>query len=88
MSEYLSWGGLNLLVCSCQILDAVLKRQTMTSISADMDNWIEKRDQLSRKVEDLRKQRKIALAAKVSYNRYVYYIIRLTPPPTHTHVES
>lgn len=48
-----------------QITDAVLKRQTMTNISADMDSWIEKRDYLSHNLESLKEQRKAILASKV-----------------------
>ncbi len=46
-------------------MDAILKRQTVTNISVDMDNWIEKRDRISRNLESFRTQKKSVLASKV-----------------------
>lgn len=48
-----------------QITNSILNRKTMQSLSKDMDQWIDKRDALSRKREDLLKQREVALKAKV-----------------------
>ena len=36
-----------------------MNRLTMATISKDMDRWIEKRDMLSRKADDLRKQKEV-----------------------------
>ena len=47
-----------------KILDGIVKRKTTYSLSQDMDRWIAQRDQLSRKVEALKKQRKVALQAE------------------------
>ena len=47
-----------------KILDGIVKRKTTYSLSQDMDRWIAQRDQLSRKVETLKKQRKVALQAE------------------------
>ena len=44
-----------------QIMDAVMKCQTMSTLAKDMDRWIEKRDELSRKVEELKRQRHTTL---------------------------
>ena len=44
---------------SVQITDAIMNRLTMATISKDMDRWIEKRDSLSHKADDLRKQKEI-----------------------------
>ena len=38
----------------------------MSTLAKDMDRWIEKRDDLSRKMEDIRKQKKTALKREVS----------------------
>ena len=38
----------------------------MATLAKDMDRWIEKRDELSRKMEDIRKQKKTALKREVS----------------------
>ncbi|XP_064385434.1 kinesin-like protein KIF21A [Halichondria panicea] len=48
-----------------KIVDAILKRQTVTNISVDMDNWIEKRDRISRNLESFRTQKKSVLASKM-----------------------
>ena len=48
-----------------QIMDSIMKRQTMTTLAKDMDHWIEKRDQLSQKIEDLRRQREALIRGKV-----------------------
>ena len=47
-----------------KILDGIVKRKTTYSLSQDMDRWIAQRDQLSRKVEALKKQRKVSLQAE------------------------
>ncbi len=46
-----------------QITNSILNRKTMQSLSKDMDQWIEKRDALSRTKEDLERQREAALKA-------------------------
>lgn len=51
-----------------QIFDAIMKRQAMATLAKDMDRWIEKRDELSRKMEDIRKQKQTALKREVSKN--------------------
>ena len=45
-------------------MDGIVKRKTTFTLSQDMDRWIEQRDQLSQKVEELRIQRKTALQAE------------------------
>ena len=40
----------------------------MATLAKDMDRWIEKRDELSRKMEDIRKQKQTALKREVSKN--------------------
>lgn len=52
---------------SLQIYGAVMKRQTMANLAKDMDTWIEKRDQLSRKIEILVKQKDNILQSEVCY---------------------
>ena len=52
-----------------------MKRLAMATLAKDMDRWIEKRDELSRKMEDIRKQ-KTALKREVSRSTYI---------STHTH---
>lgn len=47
-----------------------MKRLAMSTLAKDMDSWIEKRDQLSRKIEDLRKQKEASMKGKV--NEYMY----------------
>ena len=37
-----------------QITDAIMNRLTVAMLSRDMDRWIEKRDQLSRRADELR----------------------------------
>ena len=49
------------------MFDAVLKRQTMANLSKDMDTWIEKRDQLSHKIDELKKQKEVILNSKVPH---------------------
>ena len=34
-----------------------MKRQTMANLSKDMDTWIQKRDNLSHKIDELRRQK-------------------------------
>ena len=43
-----------------------MKRLAMATLAKDMDRWIEKRDELSRKMEDIRKQKQTALKREVS----------------------
>ena len=43
-----------------------MKRLAMSTLAKDMDSWIEKRDDLSRKLEDLREQKQNAMKSKVS----------------------
>ena len=38
----------------------------MATLAKDMDRWIEKRDELSRKMEDIRRQKQAALKREVS----------------------
>ena len=38
----------------------------MSTLAQDMDSWIEKRDELSRKIDDLRKQKETIMKGKVS----------------------
>lgn len=38
-----------------------MKRQTMANLAKDMDTWIEKRDKLSRKVDELKKQKELVM---------------------------
>ena len=40
-----------------QITDAIMNRLTTSTLSKDMDRWIEKRDQLSRRADELRRQK-------------------------------
>ena len=42
-----------------------MKRQTMANLAKDMDMWIEKRDQLSRKIDELKKQKDLILRSEV-----------------------
>ena len=48
-----------------KVFDAILKRQTMSNLAKDMDTWIEKRDKLSRKVDELKKQKHLMLNSEV-----------------------
>ena len=48
-----------------QIMDTIMKRQTMSTLAKDMDRWLEKRDELSKKREELLKQREATLKAEV-----------------------
>ena len=41
-----------------QITDAIMNRLTISTLSQDMDRWIEKRDQLSCRADELRYHRK------------------------------
>ena len=41
----------------------------MSTLAKDMDSWIEKRDELSRKIDDLRKQKETIMKAKVSQHQ-------------------
>lgn len=50
---------------SVKVFDTVLKRQTMANLAKDMDTWIEKRDQLSRKIDELKKQKCLLLNSEV-----------------------
>ena len=43
-----------------------MKRQTMANLAKDMDMWIEKRDKLSLKVDDLRRQKEAIVKTGVS----------------------
>ena len=53
-----------------------MKRLTMSTLAKDMDSWIEKRDNLSRKLEDLREQKKNAMKNKVrKYTLVLCYVI-------------
>ena len=56
-----------------------MKRLAMATLAKDMDRWIEKRDELSRKMEDIRKQKKTALKREVS-KHFAAVIPRLCPP--------
>ncbi len=42
----------------------------MANLSKDMDTWIKKRDDLSRKVDDLRKQKEALLQSEDSVRFY------------------
>lgn len=48
-----------------QVFDAILKRKTMANLAKDMDSWIEKRDHLSQKIEELKKQKLSILESEV-----------------------
>ena len=68
-----------LISCSFpQIHDSIMKRLAMSTLAQDMDSWIEKRDELSRKIDDLRKQKETIMKGKVSefesYNVMLVYI--------------
>ncbi len=59
----------------------------MATLAKDMDRWIEKRDELSRKMEDIRKQKKTALKREVSkhfnnrnYRKYSMTATDFLPP--------
>lgn len=47
-----------------------MKRQTMANLAKDMDTWIEKRDKLSRQVDELKRQKEAIIKAGVNYMRY------------------
>lgn len=47
------------------MFDAIIKRQTMANLAKDMDTWIEKRDQLSQKIDTLKKQKASILKSEV-----------------------
>ena len=49
-----------------QVHDSIMKRLAMSTLAQDMDSWIEKRDELSRKIDDLRKQKETIMKGKVS----------------------
>lgn len=54
------------IMLSCvQVFNAILKRQTMANLAKDMDTWIEKRDRLSRRVDELKKQKELVLKSEV-----------------------
>ena len=42
-----------------------MKRQTMANLAKDMDTWIEKRDHLSRKIDELKKQKDLIMRSGV-----------------------
>ncbi len=42
-----------------------MKRQTMAHLAKDMDAWIEKRDLLSSKIDELKRQKRTASKSKV-----------------------
>lgn len=53
----------------------------MANLAKDMDTWIEKRDNLSRKVDALKKQKDLILKSEVhenttvpSWDRYIHYV--------------
>lgn len=50
---------------SLKVFNAVLRRQTMANLAKDMDMWIEKRDQLSRKIDELKKQKQLVVQSEV-----------------------
>ena len=54
------------IVLSLQIHDGMMKRQAMSTLAKDMDSWIEKRDELSKKIDDLRRQKQSIMKKKVS----------------------
>lgn len=47
-----------------------MKRQTMANLAKDMDTWIEKRDQLSHKIDELKKQKDLILKSGVCTSVY------------------
>ena len=57
-----------------QILDGIMKRLAMSTLAKDMDSWIEKRDELSRKIEDLREQKQNIMKRKVSVDYTVHRV--------------
>jgi hypothetical protein len=60
VSHY-KWTSCALLfVHTYKVFDAILKRQTMANLAKDMDTWIEKRDKLSRKIDELKRQKHIS----------------------------
>lgn len=48
-----------------KVFNAIMKRRTMANLAKDMDTWIEKRDQLSHKIDELKKQREFLLRSEV-----------------------
>ena len=58
----------------------------MATLAKDMDRWIEKRDELSRKMEDIRKQKNSALKREVSkyFDSSNAVESRDHAPPVHT----
>lgn len=42
-----------------------MKRQTMANLAKDMDMWIEKRDKLSKKTDELKRQKELLLNSEV-----------------------
>ena len=61
--------NVNVCCCACSLLqinDVIKMGLAMSTLARDMDRWIEKRDDLSRMLEDIRKQKKTALEGEVS----------------------
>lgn len=54
-----------------KVFNAVLRRQTMANLAKDMDMWIEKRDQLSRKIDELKKQKQLVVQSESIQNEEV-----------------
>lgn len=46
----------------------------MANLAKDMDTWIGKRDQLSRKIDELKKQKELVLKSEVC--TFIQYVVR------------
>lgn len=62
-----------------QVLDTVVRRKTVNVMSLDMDHWIEKRVQLSKQLDELKRHRAHLMEAEKVVRAAIVCVHNLIP---------